>query len=154
MLKKQSRLIETRMNNFNQQIKEVDENIFRKIDTLNQTEKNQNTTRPQYNCWESEENTKTEWLANFETMKTHYEKEMVKEGKHIFKITTTKEMKIFNPADIITFHIRGINILANGTPLNENDKLKLLLTYPWLNWNIKTWFKIYSNSKFCHRNVW
>ena len=58
---------------------------------------------------------------------------MVKEGKHIFKITTTKEMKIFNPADIITFHIRGINILANGTPLNENDKLKLLLTYPWLN---------------------
>ena len=50
MLKKQSRLIETRMNNFNQQIKEVDENIFRKIDTLNQTEKNQNTTRPQYNC--------------------------------------------------------------------------------------------------------
>ena len=33
-------------------------------------------------------------------------------------------MKVFNPADVITIQIRGVNILANRTPLNGNNKLK------------------------------
>ena len=92
-VEREIRLLETRMNEFNQQINEIDQTVFTNIDNNSQTEEFRNQQKSKYidDCRVAEEKSKSEWLSNFEKMKNYYNKEMEEGGDLILKIVDETE---------------------------------------------------------------